>query len=141
MSSDDLNYWNVAQKCVAAVWDAHARIYHGYEVIGMEHVPVSGAALIVYYHGAIPIDMYYFVARVCLERVSKIYSITLGDHKSSQGPFSLIRTHLLQTIPGPFDTHRCRSIPVQVSGLGHHFGGHESMPRHGTNLCQHAERR
>lgn len=70
VSSDDLNYWNVARKCVAAVWDAHARIYHGYEVIGMEHVPPTGPTLIVYYHGAIPIDMYYFVARVCLERVS-----------------------------------------------------------------------
>lgn len=70
MSSDDVNYWNVARKCIAAVWDAHARIYHGYEVIGMEHLPLTGPALIVYYHGAIPIDMYYFVARVCLERVS-----------------------------------------------------------------------
>lgn len=72
VSSDDLNYWNVARKCVAAFWDAHARIYHGYEVIGMEHVPATGPTLIVYYHGAIPIDMYYFVARVCLERVSII---------------------------------------------------------------------
>lgn len=68
VSSDDLNYWNVARKCVAAVWDAHARVYHGYEVTGLEHLPPDGAALIVYYHGAIPIDMYYFVARVCLER-------------------------------------------------------------------------
>lgn len=68
VSSDDINYWNVARKCVAALWDAHAWIYHGYEVTGMEHLPLDGPALIVYYHGAIPIDMYYFVARVCLER-------------------------------------------------------------------------
>lgn len=80
MSSDDLNYWNVARKCIAAVWDAHARIYHGYEVIGMEHVPATGPTLIVYYHGAIPIDMYYFVARVCLERVSNF----LATKKATQ---------------------------------------------------------
>lgn len=75
VSSDDINYWNVARKCVAAVWDAHAWIYHGYEVTGMEHLPKDGPALIVYYHGAIPIDMYYFVARVCLERDRLVHTV------------------------------------------------------------------
>ncbi|XP_055313631.1 transmembrane protein 68 [Sitodiplosis mosellana] len=75
VSSDDINYWNVARKCVAAVWDAHAWIYHGYEVTGMEYLPKEGPALIVYYHGAIPIDMYYFVARVCMERDRLIHTV------------------------------------------------------------------
>lgn len=43
-------------------------IYHGYEVTGMENIPKDGSALIVYYHGAIPIDMYYLVAKVCIEQ-------------------------------------------------------------------------
>lgn len=66
--STDRNYWNVARKFIACIWDAHAVIYHGYEVTGMENIPKDGPALIVYYHGAIPIDMYYLVAKVCIEQ-------------------------------------------------------------------------
>lgn len=76
-ATSDRDFWDLARKMVAAVWDAHAWIYHGYEVHGIEHVPATGAALIVYYHGAIPIDMYYFVARVCLQMDRLIY--TVGD--------------------------------------------------------------
>lgn len=75
--SSDVNYWNVARKCIAAVWDAHSWIYHGYEVIGLDNLPTEGSGLIVYYHGAIPIDMYYLVARVCLSRDRLIH--TVGD--------------------------------------------------------------
>lgn len=66
--STDRNYWNVARKFIACIWDAHAVIYHGYEVTGMENIPKDGSALIVYYHGAIPIDMYYLVAKVCIDQ-------------------------------------------------------------------------
>ena len=39
-------------------------MWFGYEVKGMENVPADGGALILYYHGALPIDYYYFVAKV-----------------------------------------------------------------------------
>ena len=39
-------------------------LWFGYEVKGMENVPADGGALILYYHGALPIDYYYFVAKV-----------------------------------------------------------------------------
>lgn len=71
------NFWDIGRKVVAAIWDAHGRIYHGYEVTGMENLPESGPALIVFYHGAIPIDMYYFLARVYLQRNRLVY--TVGD--------------------------------------------------------------
>lgn len=73
----DRNFWRVGRKIVAAIWDAHARIYHGYEVIGLDNVPQEGPALIVYYHGAIPIDMYYLNSRMLLQRERLIY--TIGD--------------------------------------------------------------
>ncbi|XP_023034817.1 transmembrane protein 68 [Drosophila willistoni] len=73
----DRNFWQVGRKIVAAIWDAHARIYHGYEVIGLENIPQEGPALIVYYHGAIPIDMYYLNSRMLLQRERLIY--TIGD--------------------------------------------------------------
>jgi len=77
IKADDVRFWKVANKFIAAVWDAHATIYHGYEICGLEHLPKDGNGLFVYYHGAIPIDMYYFVARVYLKFDRLIY--TVGD--------------------------------------------------------------
>jgi 1-acyl-sn-glycerol-3-phosphate acyltransferase len=39
----------------------------GYEVHGMEKIP-EGAALIIFYHGAIPIDFYYFMAKIFIQK-------------------------------------------------------------------------
>ncbi|KAL5276766.1 TMEM68.2 family protein [Megaselia abdita] len=71
----DRNFWEFGRKLVAAIWDAHARLYHGYEVVGMENLPKTGPALIIFYHGAIPIDMYYFCARVILQKDRLIYTV------------------------------------------------------------------
>ena len=38
----------------------------GYEIIGLEKIPDNGSALLVYYHGALPIDMYYILAKMLL---------------------------------------------------------------------------
>lgn len=62
---------------ISAVWDAHATLYHGYEICGLEHLPKDSNGLIIYYHGAIPIDMYYFVAKIYLKYDRLIY--TVGD--------------------------------------------------------------
>ena len=50
----------------------------GYEIHGMEKIPDEGAALIVYYHGAIPIDYYYFLANVILQKGRTCHSV--ADH-------------------------------------------------------------
>lgn len=39
----------------------------GYEVHGMEKIP-EGPALIIFYHGAIPIDFYYFMAKIFIQK-------------------------------------------------------------------------
>ncbi|CAH8610994.1 unnamed protein product [Heterobilharzia americana] len=56
------------RRIVAAIWDAHGRIFHGYEVIGMEKLPINGPAFLIYYHGTCPFDAYYFMSRHCIER-------------------------------------------------------------------------
>jgi len=40
----------------------------GYEISGFEKIPEEGPALIVYYHGALPIDLYYLIANVILHK-------------------------------------------------------------------------
>jgi len=40
----------------------------GYEISGFEKIPVEGPAVLVYYHGALPIDLYYLIANVILHK-------------------------------------------------------------------------
>jgi len=40
----------------------------GYEISGFEKIPDEGPALLVYYHGALPIDLYYLMANVILRK-------------------------------------------------------------------------
>ena len=57
--------WDIAKagrEVVSALWDAQGWIWHGYEVVGLDNIPESGPALIVYYHGALPIDYIYLVS-------------------------------------------------------------------------------
>lgn len=64
----------------------------------MEHIPTDGPALIVYYHGAIPIDMYYLVARICLVRDRLIH--TVGDRFLFKLPGYNIIAEAMKVIPG-----------------------------------------
>lgn len=49
----------------------------GYEIEGMENIPDTGPALIIYYHGVVPLDFYYVVARVNLDKRRQIRAV--GD--------------------------------------------------------------
>ncbi|MCL4131770.1 UNVERIFIED_CONTAM: hypothetical protein GTU68_044948, partial [Idotea baltica] len=40
----------------------------GYEIKGLENLPQSGGGIIVYYHGALPVDIYYLTSRFILRR-------------------------------------------------------------------------
>uniref|UniRef100_A0A8C6LI27 Transmembrane protein 68 n=1 Tax=Nothobranchius furzeri TaxID=105023 RepID=A0A8C6LI27_NOTFU len=72
------NLYDGARKTLATLWDGHGAIWHGYEIHGMEKIPDEGPALIVYYHGAIPIDYYYFLASVIIQKGRTCHSV--ADH-------------------------------------------------------------
>ncbi|TGZ63277.1 hypothetical protein CRM22_006998 [Opisthorchis felineus] len=57
----------LAKRVIAAIWDAHGRIFHAYEVVGMDRLPAAGPAFVVYYHGTCPFDAYYLLSRYCIE--------------------------------------------------------------------------
>ncbi|KAH9278631.1 Transmembrane protein 68 [Echinococcus granulosus] len=64
-----LNTDHLLRRLVAVMWEAHGRAFHGYEVVGMEKLPAPGeGAFLVYYHGTIPLDAYYFIARHIIKR-------------------------------------------------------------------------
>ncbi|XP_014381840.1 transmembrane protein 68-like [Alligator sinensis] len=50
------------RKTLSYFWDLFGRIWHGYELHGLENIP-EGPALLILYHGAVSIDHIIFVAR------------------------------------------------------------------------------
>lgn len=39
----------------------------GYEIQGLENLPKEGGAILAYYHGTIPIDIYFIISKIRLE--------------------------------------------------------------------------
>ncbi|XP_023347030.1 transmembrane protein 68 isoform X2 [Eurytemora carolleeae] len=60
------DFWTAGREIVATLWDAHAWLWHGYELKGLENLPTDQGCMLLYYHGAIPLDYYYLVNRILL---------------------------------------------------------------------------
>jgi len=56
-------------------WKIFSIIVHGHEVFGRENIPDTGPALILYYHGAIPIDYFYLVADTFIQKRRVLHSV------------------------------------------------------------------
>ncbi|GLV39612.1 uncharacterized protein CBL_08321 [Carabus blaptoides fortunei] len=90
--------WSAARKTVSALWDAHGWIWHGYEVCNIENIPTDSPALIIYYHGAVPIDMYYLMSKVYLLQNRLVH--TVADHFLFRIPGFSIIAEGMKVIPG-----------------------------------------
>lgn len=64
-----------ARTAVSCQWKLFSRIWHGHEIIGRENIPSSGPAVLLYYHGALPVDYYFLVADTYLYRDRLIQSV------------------------------------------------------------------
>lgn len=93
------NLWDGARKTLAALWDGHGIIWHGYEIHGMDKIPDRGGALIVYYHGAIPIDYYYFLANVIIRKGRTCHSV--ADHFLFKVPGFKLLLEVFSVMHGP----------------------------------------
>uniref|UniRef100_A0A8B9S3U0 Transmembrane protein 68 n=1 Tax=Apteryx owenii TaxID=8824 RepID=A0A8B9S3U0_APTOW len=71
------DFWDGAKEMLATLWDGHARIWHGYELHGIENIP-EGPGLVVFYHGATPVDYIYFMAK--LHILQKRTCHVVADH-------------------------------------------------------------
>jgi len=70
------DYMEGYRRLVCALWAGHGSVWHNYEVKGMENIPDKGqGVLLVYYHGAIPIDLYYMQANLYLAKGQTCKSI------------------------------------------------------------------
>ncbi|GAB1602437.1 transmembrane protein 68-like [Argonauta hians] len=92
------DFWHGARQTLAVLWDFQGYIWHGYEVEGFENVPSTGAALLIYYHGVIPIDVYYVVASCIIHKGRTIRAI--GDRFLFKLPFVRILMEAFKVFPG-----------------------------------------
>lgn len=90
--------WYGAKEMLANLWDGHGRVWHGYELHGDENIP-EGPALIVFYHGASPVDYLYFMARLLIRR--KRYCHVVADHFVFRLPGLKMFIEVLGVMHGP----------------------------------------
>ncbi|XP_071565986.1 DGAT1/2-independent enzyme synthesizing storage lipids isoform X1 [Temnothorax nylanderi] len=115
---------DAALHMAAAAWDAHGWIWHGYEIVGLENIPQDKPVLFIYYHGAIPVDVYYFASKVFLYN-SKLIRLVV-DRFLFMIPGWSIFADVLKIIPGTVQT--CSAILKEGHMLAISPGGvHEAQ--------------
>lgn len=71
------SYWDGARTSIAGFWDGVGVLWHGYELRGLENLPTEGPGLIIAYHGTLPLDLYYVIAKGILYTKRTIHLV--GD--------------------------------------------------------------
>lgn len=87
-----------ARAAIALLWECHGWIWHGYEVVGIENVPVDSGALVVYYHGPIPVDYYYLNSRYLIHSGRIMWTIAAAFLFKTPGLRLLME--VIQATPG-----------------------------------------
>eukprot|EP00092_Neocalanus_flemingeri_P071266 GFUD01087582.1.p1 GENE.GFUD01087582.1~~GFUD01087582.1.p1 ORF type:complete len:370 (+),score=92.61 GFUD01087582.1:112-1221(+) len=109
------DFWLGGREIVATLWDAHAWLWHGYELWGLENLPTEGGFMLLYYHGAIPVDYYYMVARVLLLKETMIHSVV--DKFLFKVPGMKIILEAFCCTPGTVDTCAEQLAEGKILGL------------------------
>jgi len=94
----------VARTVLATSWVVVGQIWFGYEVRGLENLPPEGTgALLVYYHGALPVDYYFFLAYLIVHRPDRIPH-SVADHFMFKIPGLGTILKLLRITPGTVES-------------------------------------
>lgn len=101
-SLDKGDLWDGARRAIAVMWDAHGWVWHGYEVEGFENIPDEGPALIIYYHGALPLDYYYLLSKCILFKKRLIQAV--GDRFLFSIPGWKLLMEVFHVFPGTVPT-------------------------------------
>ncbi|KAM6453790.1 DGAT1/2-independent enzyme synthesizing storage lipids-like isoform 1-T2 [Liasis olivaceus] len=99
------DFWDGARHMLATIWYVHARIWNGYELHGLEKIP-DGPALIVFYHGATPLDIFYMVATVLIKKKRILHIVT--DHFVFSTPGMKLLLDVFSALRG--SQEECRKV-------------------------------
>ena len=102
----------------ARIWRTYGEVYHGQEWIGLDNIPEDGA-LIVYYHGPVPVDYFGLVAEMWLRRNKTVHSVV--DRSLMQIPYMENLRKQFNLFPGTVDS--CAEVLKQ----DHHEGTNTSI--------------
>lgn len=94
----NVDFRDKAQAAIALLWECHGWIWYGYEVVGMENIPTDGPALVVYYHGVIPVDYYYLNSRYLIHNKRLMWTIAADFLFKTPGLRLLME--VIQATPG-----------------------------------------
>ena len=72
---------NRAVAILANFWAKYTSLVHDHRVLGMENIPKSSGALLVWYHGPVPVDYIGLVSRLYL-RDGRLVSPLIGRNRS-----------------------------------------------------------
>ncbi|XP_067409966.1 DGAT1/2-independent enzyme synthesizing storage lipids-like [Emydura macquarii macquarii] len=92
--------WDKGRFMVASIISMCGKLWHGYEVHGMEKIP-EGPGLIVYYHGAIPVDYSFFISNLYIQMGRCCYSVV--DHFLFKFPGIKLCLNLFHAVHGRRD--------------------------------------
>ena len=76
-------------------------VYHGQEWLGVENIPDDGA-LIIYYHGVVPVDYFGLVAEIWLRKGKEVSSVV--DRSLMEIPYMDGIREAFNLFPGTIDT-------------------------------------
>jgi len=113
-----------ARNICAKIWRVYGKVYHGQEWYGLENIPDQDGALIIYYHGVVPVDYFGLVGEIWLSKGRVVSSVV--DRSLMQIPLmENFRTHF-KLFPGSVDS--CSELLESGELLGIAPGGaYESL--------------
>lgn len=65
----------IGRDLVCGCWKIALKLYHGHEYRGFEHIPTRGAAMLVWYHGNLPVDYFGLIAEIQLKHGRVVKSV------------------------------------------------------------------
>ncbi|XP_070603855.1 DGAT1/2-independent enzyme synthesizing storage lipids-like [Erythrolamprus reginae] len=105
------DFWDGARQTLATMWYAHARIWNGFELHGLEKLP-DGPAMMILYHGATPIDFFYMVATIYIKKKRILHIV--ADHFVFSIPGIKLLIDVFRVLPG--SQEECRKV-LENGGL------------------------
>ena len=87
-----------ARAAVSLLWECHGWIWYSYEIVNFENIPSDKRALVVYYHGVIPVDYYYLSSRYFIKHKRAMWTVAAAFLFKIPGLRLLLK--VVQATPG-----------------------------------------
>ncbi|XP_066481182.1 DGAT1/2-independent enzyme synthesizing storage lipids-like [Tiliqua scincoides] len=114
----DIESWRIPSQILTSVINMLGKVWHGYEVFGMDNIP-KGPAVLVYYHGALASDYFFFVSTFLSTRGRLIRSVVERLFSHLPG----LKTSLATIGCGHWNREECVALLKQGHLLGIAPGG------------------